>query len=205
VTGRGFLDRVYGLDGAEATRAFYSAWAASYDAEIAANGYATPRRCAAALARLVPDRSLPVIDIGCGTGLSGLALRAAGFTTVDGTDLTPDMLDLARARGLYRRLALADANALTPFAPGTYAHAAAIGVFGPGHAAPELVDAAVAALPANGCFVFAFNDHTLADPSYESGVEALLTGRVADLVYHAKGPHLPGIGVEAIVYVLRKR
>lgn len=205
MTEKGFLGRVYGLDGPEETRALYASWAATYDAEIAANGYATPRRCAEALARQVADRTAPVIDIGCGTGLSGLALRAAGFTTIDGTDLTPEMLALAGARGLYRRLALADANALSPFAPGAYAHAAAIGLFGPGHAGPELVDAVVAALPPGGCFTFAFNDHTLADPAYEAGVEALLVQGVAELLHHAHGPHLPGIGVGALVFVLRKR
>lgn len=200
----GFLGRVYGLEGPEATRRLYAEWAASYDSEIAANGYATPRRSAEALARHVADRTAPVIDIGCGTGLSGLALRAAGFATIDGSDLTPEMLERAAARGLYRRLWIADANALAPFPPGAYAHAAAIGVFGPGHAGPELVDAVMAALPPGGRFAFAFNDHTLADPAYEAGVEALLRGGIARLLHHSHGPHLPGIGLGAIVYVLAK-
>jgi len=68
---KGFLERAYGLDDAESTRDFYRDWAATYDEEIRANGYATPRRCAAALAGLVEDTSAPLHDLGCGTGLSG--------------------------------------------------------------------------------------------------------------------------------------
>ncbi len=75
-----FLDKVYDAKGTDETRALYDDWAASYDAEIAENGYATPRRCAEALAGFATDPSLPVLDFGCGTGLSGLALRAAVST-----------------------------------------------------------------------------------------------------------------------------
>ena len=47
-------------------------------------------------------------DLGCGTGRTGTWLRAHGVAAVDGVDLTPEMLAAARARGLHRRLAVAD-------------------------------------------------------------------------------------------------
>jgi predicted TPR repeat methyltransferase len=199
-----FLDKAYDLQNAKATQSFYDDWAASYDAEIAENGYATPARCAEALAAVV-DTAAPVLDIGCGTGLSGLALRAAGFTTIDGTDLSPEMLARAGERdGIYRRLFPGDMNTPQPVAPGTYAAVAAVGVINPGHAPPETIDAVLAILPPGGCFGFSLNDHALAEPPFPAKVEAVLTAGTATCLHRAHGPHLPGIGLEATVYVLQK-
>ncbi|MEL7154480.1 MAG: hypothetical protein AAFN51_11950, partial [Pseudomonadota bacterium] len=66
----GFLDKVYDARDASETRALYDDWAASYDAEVAENGYATPGRCAEALKQHLSDPSASILDFGCGTGLS---------------------------------------------------------------------------------------------------------------------------------------
>lgn len=47
-------------------------------------------------------------DLGCGTGRTGAWLRGRGVGAVDGVDLTPEMLDRARARGAHDRLVEAD-------------------------------------------------------------------------------------------------
>jgi SAM-dependent methyltransferase len=47
-------------------------------------------------------------DLGCGTGRTGAWLRDQGVEAVDGVDLTPEMLEVARARGAHRRLVEAD-------------------------------------------------------------------------------------------------
>jgi predicted TPR repeat methyltransferase len=50
---------------------------------------------------------LEILDIGCGTGLVGIGLKgwAAGMT---GIDLSPKMIELARERGIYDRLEVAE-------------------------------------------------------------------------------------------------
>lgn len=199
-----FLDRAHDLPDRQATAGFYDDWAASYDAEIAANGYATPARCAEALAGCVVDRAGPVLDIGCGTGLSGVALRAAGFAVIDGTDMSAEMLARAAGRGVYRRLFAGDAADPLPVAAGDYAAMAAVGVVSPGHAPPETIDAVLAILPPGGCFAFSLNDHALAEPAYPGCVERLVAEGAAELAFREHGPHLPGIGLEATVLVLRK-
>ena len=79
-----FLEKVYGLNTVEETVDHYNRWAASYDAEIAENNYATPGRIADALWSVLPDATAPLLDFGCGTGLSGVALRRVGYETIDG-------------------------------------------------------------------------------------------------------------------------
>ena len=51
------------------------------------------------------------LDLACGTGRIGTWLRAQGVALIDGVDFTPAMLERARARGVYRTLAVADIRA----------------------------------------------------------------------------------------------
>jgi SAM-dependent methyltransferase len=66
------------------------------------------------LALLAVLRSVPwatierAADLGCGTGRTGAWLRQCGVAHLDGVDLTPEMLGVARGRGLYERLHEAD-------------------------------------------------------------------------------------------------
>jgi SAM-dependent methyltransferase len=68
------------------------------------------------------DWSTPrsVLDLACGTGRIGVWLKQRGCTgALDGVDLTPEMLEVARSRGVYRTLAVADVSA-TGLAAETY-------------------------------------------------------------------------------------
>ena len=47
-------------------------------------------------------------DLGCGTGRTGAWLRAHGVARLDGLDVTPEMLAIARRREIYDRLVEAD-------------------------------------------------------------------------------------------------
>lgn len=47
-------------------------------------------------------------DLGCGTGRTAAWLRGRTAAAIDGVDLTPGMLEVARSRGLHRRLVEGD-------------------------------------------------------------------------------------------------
>jgi predicted TPR repeat methyltransferase len=199
-----FLDKTYGKLDSDAVTAHYDDWAASYDAEIAENGYATPGRCAAALARHLEDKASPILDFGCGTGLSGLALAREGFTTIDGIDPSAEMLAQARSRGLYRNLTHIAPGADIPGTSGRYAAICAIGVIGVGAAPPAVMDQIMAALTPGGLFVFSLNDHALADAPTAAARDALLASGVAVQAEQSYGTHLPGINLKSSVYVYVK-
>ena len=52
-------------------------------------------------------------DLGCGTGRTGEFLHARGIEHIDGVDLTPEMLSIARDKSLYETLLQADVRAST--------------------------------------------------------------------------------------------
>ena len=50
-------------------------------------------------------------DLACGTGRGGVWLSGRGVAHIDGIDLTPQMLERARAKGVYETLACGDVGA----------------------------------------------------------------------------------------------
>jgi SAM-dependent methyltransferase len=55
-------------------------------------------------------RAREALDLACGTGRMGTWLRAQGVAHIDGVDLTPEMLERAARRGVYRTLRVADVS-----------------------------------------------------------------------------------------------
>jgi len=199
-----FIDRVYTLKSPAEARALYDAWAAEYEAEMDEQGYATPDRAAAALASIATDPTIEILDFACGTGLSGQALNQAGFTAIDGVDLSADMLAVAAAKGIYRELFQIEPGAVMPGAPGRYGAITAIGAIGAGAAPISTFDTISAALAPGGLFALSFNDHTADDPNYSGRLtKAIETGEMR-LRFREHGPHLPGIDLKSTVYVLEK-
>ncbi len=196
-----FLDKVYSARTSDETREIYDAWSKSYEDEVAQNGYVTPGRCADALVQVLTDKDSPILDFGCGTGLSGLALRAAGFTTLDGVDLSEGMLEVARGKGAYRSLSLIGPEDPVPSGYNTIA---AIGVIGAGAAPLPILDRILEQLPKGGFAVFSFNDHTLQDPSYSAKITELKQTGVVIERFCEHGPHLPGREMGSNVYGLEK-
>jgi predicted TPR repeat methyltransferase len=83
----------------------FDRFAATFDCNLANLGYAAPQIVAAALSTAmgqdVPCANL--LDVGCGTGLCGTLLRTLTRHLV-GVDLSPAMIEKARARAIYDEL-----------------------------------------------------------------------------------------------------
>lgn len=198
------LDNAYSLQTVDETRNFYADWAQTYDREIFENGYATPARCAAAVAMFV-NCSATVLDVGCGTGLSGMALSKIGFSAIDGCDMTPEMLERAKNLNLYRNLWASEPNADLDFSRGPYHVVAAIGVIGYGAARMTLFYDILEQMTSGAHFVFSFNDHTLEDPTFERAVMNAVDGGAFALLFSEYGPHLAKRNMNSNVYVLQKQ
>ncbi|MFN3260656.1 MAG: class I SAM-dependent DNA methyltransferase [Pikeienuella sp.] len=199
-----FLDDAYRHGpGLEAER-FYDAWADSYDEELAENGYVTPRRCALSLAAATEERGRPVLDLGCGTGLSGVALRAEGFTVIDGWDPSAEMIRRAEARDAYRVLRQIEPDGPLTAPAGAYAAIVAVGVLAPGLAPPEALDQCLRLLAPGGLMCFSLNDFTIADGAHEVRLKALEEAGKLELVSREYGEHIRSRGMGADVIVIRK-
>lgn len=85
----------------------YDRWADSYDADLDAWSYQAP--AVAADLVLAHPRPRSALDVGCGTGLVGRALRAKGYEgQLTGLDISQASLRLAEQSGAYDALRPAD-------------------------------------------------------------------------------------------------
>lgn len=198
-----FLKDVYSATDGSNVAEFYDRWADSYDAELQENSYATPRRLAEALVAAETPLDARILDFGCGTGLSGQAFVAHGYTLIDGTDLSAEMLAQAEAKQIYGRLWVTDPEAPLPGTPGVYDVIAAVGVVSPGAAPAALLAQLAGELEAGGRLAFSFNDHAMADGSYLDALRDL-PDQGLEKLYESYGEHLPGIGLNSTVYVFER-
>ncbi|SDB55666.1 methyltransferase domain-containing protein [Belnapia rosea] len=131
-------------------RDLFDQFAPRFEAELTGRlAYRTPALLAALLEEqgVAPRRGLRVLDLGCGTGLSGAAL-APFARRLEGLDLSPRMLAEARRRGLYDALHEADLLDWLPGRPATFGLIAAADVLNYlGDLAPALAAIAGALAP----------------------------------------------------------
>jgi SAM-dependent methyltransferase len=96
-------------------RTGYGAWAPTYEDTVQD---AMDVELLDALTEVDPAGAV-VADLGCGSGRTGAWLRDHGAEAIDGVDVTPEMLEPARRRGVFRSLTEADVAA-TGLADGAY-------------------------------------------------------------------------------------
>jgi predicted TPR repeat methyltransferase len=198
-----FFPRAYGLKTQEELNNLYDEWAESYDYEVTENGYVSPARTAVALKQfLTLDAS--ILDIGCGTGLSGVALSNAGFTNIHGSEINPAMLEHAKKTNVYKSLLLGSVDKPFPDHSGTYEAIVAIGVIGAGAGPASLMSEALKALIPGGLFAFSLNDASMAQDACKKEFARIIDGNLAIELFSEYGPHLSTIDVGSTVYVLQR-
>lgn len=131
-----FVSEAYGLNDKESILAFYRKWAREYDDQMRSTGYLSPRDIAALLADHLPDHGAEILDIGCGTGLTGREVVGRGFSIIDGMDISGEMVAVARSRDIYRRLLVGDLNQPLALDDASYDAVVSSGTFTHGHVGP---------------------------------------------------------------------
>jgi len=196
----------YSLETTDQTKDHYKSWAATYDQEVGVdNGYAQPMRTAQALLDLGVSRDVSILDVGCGSGLSGESLASAGFENIDGNDFSEEMLAVAEAKSVYRSLRFADLNAGQPdIADEIYDVVTAVGVFSFGHVEPDACDDLMRLIKPGGHMIIALNDPFWQKGTLEAKLDALEADGVLRVLSKQFGDHLPGHKVMGWVIVCEK-
>lgn len=194
------LDNAYEIHGPEEARALYGEWAATYDDSFGAGwGYIAPREIAM-IYRAEGGDDTPVLDIGAGTGL--VAEHLGGLET-DALDITPEMLEVARGKGVYRRLVTADLTRSLDLPDGAYGGVISCGTFTHGHVGPDCLPELLRVTRQGALFVCGTIAPVLDGLGFGSALAGLVAaGRIAPVRFHdiaiyegADHPHLRDRGL----------
>lgn len=184
------LAAAYALDGPEANRALYARWAATYERFIADSRYVYHDQVAGVFARHGPDGLGPddvIVDVGCGTGLAGLSLRRRANVSIDGIDISPEMLEQAGRKRhdgalVYRRLIEADLTQRLTVDTGAYTGAISVGTFTHGHLGPEALAEVVRIVRPGGRAAIGINAAHFVTAQFDRALRELVRDdRITDL------------------------
>ncbi|ALE75687.1 MULTISPECIES: class I SAM-dependent methyltransferase [unclassified Pseudonocardia] len=200
------LERAYTLTGPDDARALYDDWAATYDADLTgdAQGYVAPSVTADAVVAAAGTGG-EMLDAGCGTGLVGVALRERGVGTVDGLDLSPGMLERARATGAYRDLREADLTAALELPDDRYDVVVCVGTLTHAHVGPSAIGEFTRVVRPGGYLVATVLDDVWEDGGYRAEVDRLAAADVFEAVSIEIAPYRSGQQVDCRLLVLRVR
>jgi len=209
------LNRVYALSSkdVEEMRSIYDEWAATYDSDLAESSqdYVGPGIAAAYVAKTlaqregpkIDDQSLVILDAGCGTGLVGVHLAQLGAKNVDGIDLSPGMLDVARRTGAYRNLDTADLSKSLVNPNGAVDVVTCVGTLTQGHVGPEAIDEFVRITKVGGVIVATVLDSIWEKEGYEARVNKLAEEKKIKIMHVGLEDYRRGAGVRARMVVLQ--
>ena len=160
-------------------RTLYDQYAATFDDDLVDRlEYRGPEILAAAIGRTLGPGPFHILDAGCGTGLSGMALKPLA-RRLDGVDLSPRMAEQAGRRGVYDNVEVGDLIGTLRAHPLSYDLVAAADVLiYQGDLTPVMLAASAALRPGGG---FAF--------TVERGEEAFqlrASGRYAHSAAHLR-------------------
>ena len=178
------LDEAYSVKTPEDNKRLYAKWAATYESSfVDAKQYRYPKAISEVFNENVPsnpDECARVVDIGCGTGLTGMYLsRLRSHLVIDGLDISPEMLAEARRKKrmddspVYTHLDECD---LTQPAVNKYEEYDALicsGTFTHGHLGPDSLKNVLALVRPAGWIVIGVNNEHFEGKDFQSELDSL--------------------------------
>ncbi|MBC6478916.1 MAG: methyltransferase domain-containing protein [Hormoscilla sp. GM7CHS1pb] len=148
------LSWIYETKDTQKLQSRYDAWSRIYDAELDRPYRISPIKSARALAKVLSDKEASILDAGAGTGMVGEALGELGYSKITAIDLSSEMLEVARKKGVYQALYQGKLEAeIKGCPPNSFGAIIAVGVFTFGHASPEGLRNLNTMLKSGGYFV----------------------------------------------------
>ena len=184
------LEMAYAAKGPEANRELYASWADTYESGfIVDSGYVYHQEVVKVFSDGFTQKSQPVLDVGCGTGVVGGELAKLGVSVIDGIDISPEMLAEAAAkthngRPVYRQLIEADLTGQTELADDAYAGIVSSGAFTHGIFGPETISKLLRAASPGARFALGINSAHFDEFGFADWLEQQqLDGHIAELEF----------------------
>ena len=170
----GKLAKVSGKNAKVDSKLLYDEWANDYDNDLINEyGYIAPKLTVDKFKALVLKKNLKIIDVGCGTGLVGQALYENGYKNIDGYDISPEMLKIAKQSKFYKELKQIDLNDKPTNLSETYDVLICVGSFGYGALEPIAIRHLIGLVKSGGLLFIFMNAEPFKSQNYQNHISKL--------------------------------
>ncbi|PYI09190.1 S-adenosyl-L-methionine-dependent methyltransferase [Aspergillus sclerotiicarbonarius CBS 121057] len=207
LTENALLARARACHSKEDCQTLYAEWANTYNADLAdaSQDYVAPFLAAETALKHTTNVKGSILDAGCGTGLVGEALTRGGADTIDGIDLSPDMLRVAGQTGVYRNLDIGDLTQPIEKPDEAYDVVTCAGTFTHGHVGPApALREFVRVTKTNGIIVATVLEDIWLSGGFKAEVERLEAERLVKVASLELKDYRRGAGDKATFIVLEK-
>ena len=198
-----FLDKAYHSHNDEDLQVVYKEWAAAYDHDNDnLLGTVSQPLSVQIFQEYIKDKSLRIIDVGCGTGLVGVELEKGGFSNFDGIDISQEMIDIAKQRG-YSKLFIGSLNDSLPCENNEYDAAFCVGVFTHGHVGSDRLDELVRIVKPGGIICFTVNEGVYDSYGFDSKIKNLESTNIWKILEIRKSDYMTKKNIKGIYCVVK--
>ena len=150
---------IYQLESKEKVLDYYIKWTQNnqYNEDMLDWNYSGPKNATEMFNKYIKDKSIFIMDAGCGTGLVGEELKKIGFKNIVGVDFSQEMLDLV-PKDLYQKLELADLNKSLKYQNNIFDAIICVGTFTYGHVKAHSLDEMLRVIKKDGLICFTVNE-----------------------------------------------
>lgn len=171
----------------------YEAGAARYEQWITRAEYRAPLDGSRLLRRYCGNLDDPILDAGCGSGLSGDALAQQGFRRLVGIDASPAMVQIAQENEVYETLLAGNLLERLPFDSAQFGAAICVAVLGHIQSVEQLAIELCRVVKPGGYIVFTQRDDLFEEWKYDVQLRKLDEASIWSLIHKSEShPYLPG-------------
>ena len=166
------LESAYDLKSASDNIELYSVWAETYDMDFI-NEMQYQLHFSVADEFILNGGEGLVLDVGAGTGALAQALLQKGKFSIEATDISEEMLEIAKSKNIYKRSFLSDLTKEVPVDNSFYDGVVSSGTFTHGHVGPSSIRELVRVTKPGGLITISINEKHWISLDFEGEVEKL--------------------------------
>ena len=166
------LESAYDLKSPKDNIELYSVWAETYDMDFI-NEMQYKLHFSVADEFILNGGEGLVLDVGAGTGALAQALLQKGKFSIEATDISEEMLEIAKSKNIYKRSFLSDLTKEVPVDNSFYDGVVSSGTFTHGHVGPSSIGELVRVTKPGGLITISINEKHWVALDFKSEVKKL--------------------------------
>ncbi|MBI28383.1 MAG: hypothetical protein CMI95_00615 [Pelagibacteraceae bacterium] len=196
---------IYKLNSKEKVIEYYKNWTSNfkYNQDMIDWDYTGPQNAAKMFSKYASNKSISILDAGCGTGLVAKELLKQGYSNFIGVDFSKNMLELV-PKDLYQKLELIDLNNPLKYIDNYFDAIICVGTFTYGHVKSHALDEFIRILKKNGLICFSVNEGIYKKYKFDKKIQELESKNKLKILELKKLTYIVNKDVEAWFCVARK-